>query len=127
MASYKKIKEIKTLLKIKPPKKAITRLDEPVSRDSYWKMHDGTLVKIRHIFDDHLLNLIAFLRSRMKHRGIPLSESPMFSILKKEVELRGLDMSLAKRPRPFLDEDGVLKIWDHESQKIVVYKEPKNK
>lgn len=120
--SYKSVNKIKELLKIKPVE---VDFSQEITRETYWTTYNGSQVKIRHMQDSHLLNVIFHLTERLKKARIPIKDSPSLKVLKKEAKLRGL--KLTKESLPFLDDNDQWKIWSNEKNTVVDYNSPNKK
>jgi hypothetical protein len=114
--SYKSVKEIKDLLKIKPES---VDEDQPLSRESYWTLHDGTKVKIKNLENSHLLNIVLHVSKRLEKHNLPKKHSKVLMILNEELKSRGLKR--IRKPLPFISDDGSMKIWDFKKNNIVDY------
>lgn len=114
--SYKSVNKIKDLLKIKP---VTVDFSQEITRETYWTTYNGSQVKIRHMQDSHLLNIIFHLTERLKKAKISIRESPILKVLKKEAKLRFL--KLTKKSLPFLDDNDQWKIWSNEKNSVVDY------
>lgn len=62
-------------------------------RDTYWKTQHGEYVKIRHLKDTHLANLIAWVT----HHPHRYDDDRMLQLLGKEAQLRGLSPAFLDR------------------------------
>lgn len=89
-----------------------------VDENTKWRTYDGKEIKLKHLSDQHLINVI---RHVTKVQKIHLRED-LLDVLRSIATSRGIseDMINAEDQTPHLNDKGELEIWDYEKNAPII-------
>lgn len=95
-------------------------------REYEWKSYRG-IIKIKDMFDAHLVNVVHYLKKRMEKIANQMPDwedsypSNSLTNFTKEMEFRKIPESLLDNaPYEFEDGEGCLRKWDYETNSFII-------